>query len=278
MYQILAEISVGSVTTMVTGIASVWGPKILLALITLVVGWIISGKIGYFVRKQLKKKEIDPTLVPFLSTLVSTLIKACVVISAISTLGIEATSFAALFAAAGLAVGMALSGTLQNFAGGVIILILRPFNVGDVIEAQGYTGKVEEIKIFETILLTPDNRVIHIPNGKLQNDSLINYSTMEDRRVDFVFGIGYNDDIDEARKVIRSVVDSYSQIKQDPEPFIMVGELADSSVNFTVRLWANAADYWDVHFGVIEDVKKALDKAGISIPFPQQDVHMHQAG
>lgn len=278
MYQILAEISVGSVTTMVTGIASVWGPKILLALITLVVGWIISGKIGHFVRKQLKKKEIDPTLVPFLSTLVSTLIKACVVISAISTLGIEATSFAALFAAAGLAVGMALSGTLQNFAGGVIILILRPFNVGDVIEAQGYTGKVEEIKIFETILLTPDNRVIHIPNGKLQNDSLINYSTMEDRRVDFVFGIGYNDDIDEARKVIRSVVDSYSQIKQDPEPFIMVGELADSSVNFTVRVWVDAADYWDVHFGVIEDVKKALDKAGISIPFPQQDVHMHQAG
>ncbi len=278
MLHTLAEVSTDTIVNAVTGLVTAWAPMILLALLTLVIGWKASHWIGALIGAQLKRHEVDPSLIPFLTSLVAAILKAGVIVSAISTLGVEATSFAAIFAAMGLAVGMALSGTLQNFAGGVVILILRPFKVGDVIEAQGYTGKVGEIRIFETVLLTPDNKMIHIPNGKLQNDCLVNYSTMEDRRVDFTFGIGYDDDIDSARDVIRGVIDTYAQVHKDPEPFIKVGELADSSVNFTVRIWANAADYGDLYFGITEDVKKALDKAGISIPYPQQDVHMRQVG
>lgn len=256
-----------------------WGVKILLALITLVVGWKVAGWIGILVGKQLDKKGVDATVKPFICTLVSTLIKVGVAVTAIETVGVQATSFAAIFAAMGLAVGMALSGTLQNFAGGVMLLIFRPFKVGDVIEAQGFTGCVKEIQIFQTILLTPDNKMIHIPNGKLSNDSMVNYSTMPERRVDFSFGIGYGDSIDKAREVIQSVLAEQGEIITDQEgrePFIKVGELADSSVNFTVRVWVKAADYWTVHFTTIENVKKAFDAEGISIPFPQQDVYMHQ--
>lgn len=278
MLHTLAEVSTDTIVNAVTVQVTAYAPMILLALLTLVIGWKASNWIGSLIGTQLKRHEVDPSLIPFLTSLAAAILKAGVIVSSISTLGVEATSFAAIFAAMGLAVGMALSGTLQNFAGGVVILILRPFKVGDVIEAQGYTGKVEEIRVFETILLTPDNKMIHIPNGKLQNDCLVNYSTMEDRRVDFKFGIGYDDDIDAARDVIRGVIDTYAQVHKDPEPFIKVGELADSSVNFTVRIWANAADYWDLYFGITEDVKKALDKAGISIPYPQQDVHMRQVG
>jgi len=275
---ILAEFNASNFMEVITAQAVAWAPKILLALVTLAVGWMVAGWVGSLVGKALAKKRVDETLRPFLTTLVSAILKVGVVLTAITTAGVEATSFAAIFAAMGLAVGMALSGTLQNFAGGVILLVLRPFRVGDVIEAQGYTGKVSEIQIFQTILLTPDNKMIHIPNGKLQNDSLINYSTMPDRRVDFTFGIGYDDDIDQAREVILGVINTYDQVFQDPAPFVKVGELADSSVNFTVRIWAKAEDYWDLYFGITEDVKKALDKAGISIPYPQQDVHMHQVG
>lgn len=267
--------------SILTASAAEWGGKVLLALITLAVGWKVAGWIGVLVGKQLDKKGVDATVKPFICTLVATLIKVGVAVSAISTVGVEATSFAAIFAAMGLAIGMALSGTLQNFAGGVMLLIFRPFNVGDVIESQGFTGCVKEIQIFQTILLTPDNKMIHLPNGKVSNDSMVNYSTMPERRVDFTFGIGYGDDIDQAREVLKSVIAENSAIITDQdgrEPFIVVGELADSSVNFTVRVWVNAADYWTVNFSVIENVKKAFDKANISIPFPQQDVHMHQAG
>jgi small conductance mechanosensitive channel len=256
-----------------------WGVNILLALITLVVGWKVSGWVAILVGKKLDRGGVDETVKPFICTLVSTLIKVGVVLSAIQTVGIEATSFAAIFAAAGLAVGMALSGTLQNFAGGVMLLVFRPFKVGDFIEAQGHAGIVKEIQIFQTILLTPDNKMIHIPHGKLPNDSMVNYSTMPERRIDFTFGIGYGDSIDKARHVIESVLAEQSEIITDQEgrePFVKVGELADSSVNFTVRVWAKSADYWDVHFTTIENVKKAFDAEGISIPFPQQDVHMHQ--
>lgn len=256
-----------------------WGMRILLALVTLLIGWKVAGWVGSLLGSRLEKKGVDATVRPFICTLVSTLIRAGVVVSAIGTVGIEATSFAAIFAAMGLAVGMALSGTLQNFAGGVMLLIFRPFKVGDVIQAQGFTGCVNEIQIFQTILLTPDNKMIHIPNGKLSNDSMVNFSTMSERRVDFTFGIGYGDSIDKARSVLESVLSEQKAIITDQagrEPFIKVGELADSSVNFTVRVWVNAPDFWDVHFTTIENVKKAFDAEGISIPFPQQDVHMHQ--
>lgn len=256
---------------------AIWGPKIILAGITFVVGWKIADCVGRLVEKAIDRRHIDPTLKPFISSLITMLIKVGVVVSAITTAGVEATSFAAIFAAMGLAIGMALSGTLQNFAGGVVLLVIRPFKVGDVIEAQGFTGTVEAIQIFQTILLTPDNKMIHIPNGKLQNDSLINYSTKPTRRVDFSFSIGYGEDVDKAREVILAVIHSIPQIHGNPEPFIQLGMLADSSVNITVRVWANNADYWDVHFSMLEQVKKALDAAGIRIPCPQRNIFIHQA-
>ena len=254
--------------------AAIWGPKLLLALLTLAIGWKIAGVMGRVLEKALDRRRIDPTLKPFLSSLLTMLIKTGVVVTAITTAGIQATSFAAIFAAMGLAIGLALSGTLQNFAGGVVLLIIRPFRVGDVIEAQGFIGKVSKIEIFQTLLVTGDNKVIHVPNGKLQNDSITNYSTMPERRVDFSFGIGYDDNIDRAREVIAEVISGISEIKSFPDPQIVVGELADSSVNLTVRVWAATPDYWTVHFAMNERVKKALDAAGISIPFPQRDLHV----
>lgn len=274
MNTLLSEMDVSNLVTL----GADWGVKILLALVTLVVGWKLAGWLGKLMEKQLIRRGVDETVRPFICTLISTLARAGVVVSAIETVGIQATSFAAIFAAMGLAIGMALSGTLQNFAGGVILLILRPFKVGDVIEAQGYTAKVKEIQIFQTILLTPDNKMIHIPNGKLSNDSLTNYSTMTERRIELIFGIGYDDCIDKAREVIKRVIDANPAVIQEEarKPLIAVSQLGDSSVNFTVRVWVKAADYWDVNFATIEQVKKAFDAEGISIPFPQQDLHLHK--
>lgn len=259
----------------ITDQAVIWGPKVLLAVITFVVGWKVAGIIGNMMGKAMDRKEMDPTLKPFIVSFLTALIKVGVVLTAISTAGIEATSFAAIFAAMGLAIGMALSGTLQNFAGGVILLIIRPFKVGDVIEAQGFIGAVREIQIFQTILLTGDNKMIHIPNGKLQNDSMINYSTMPDRRVDFSFGIGYGDDIQKAREVILKVIAKHGEIYETPEPMVKVGELAASAVNLTTRVWCKSSDYWGVKFALNEEVKQALDAAGISIPYPQRDMHVY---
>ena len=189
--------------------------------------------------------------------------------------GVEMTSFIAVLGAAGLAVGLALQGTLQNFAGGVIILLFKPYKVGDYIETQGYAGTVKEIQIFTTIMHTPDNKVIIIPNSPIATGSLINYSAQETRRVDFTFGIGYGDDIEKAKKVLNNILDKHEKVMKDPLPFVRVVELADSSVNFAVRAWAKSADYWDVYLDVTEAVKKSFDKEGISIPFPQSDVHIY---
>lgn len=258
-------------------VVSAWGFKIGFALLTLFIGWKLSNWSGRLVCRALDKKGVDPTLGPFLSSLVSMVIKIAVVVSAIQTAGIQATSFAAIVGAAGLAVGMALSGTLQNFSGGVILLIIRPFRVGDVIEAQGYVGKVRGIQIFQTILLTGDNRMIHIPNGKLSNESLINYSTMPTRRVDATFGISYDDRIDHARDVIMGVISQLEQVHETPAPFVKVSTLGASSVDIAVRVWVDSADYWGVHFSLNEQVKEAFDEAGISMPFPQRNVIIHQA-
>jgi small conductance mechanosensitive channel len=266
-----------TLTETVVGVASNYGPKIVLAIVTLCVGWIVSAWAGSLTRKQLAKRNVDETLRPFLSGLVSIVVKVGVVITAVSTLGVEATSFAAVLAAAALAIGMALSGTLQNFAGGVMLLVFRPFGVGHVIEAQGFKGKVADIQLFQTRLLTPDNRTIYIPNGALSSGALVNFSLEDQRRVDFTFGIGYDDDIEEARRLILQVAASQGKVLTDPEPFVQVSELADSSVNFAVRLWCEADDYWDVFFYMNEEVKKTFDANGVSIPYPQQDVHMHDA-
>jgi small conductance mechanosensitive channel len=196
-------------------------------------------------------------------------------IAVASMVGIQTTSFIAVLGAAGLAVGLALQGSLANFAGGVLILLFKPFKVGDVIEAQGHLGVVKQIQIFNTILTTGDNRIVIIPNGPLSNGSLVNINQEPTRRIDFSFGIGYGDDIDKAKSVLEGLVGAESRILKDPAHLIAVEALADSSVNIKVRVWVNTADYWGVFFGMTETVKKTFDKEGISIPFPQRDVHMH---
>jgi len=251
-----------------------YGGQLVLAILTLIIGFWVIGKISKGIKKVFILKGVDETLQPFLMGILSYMLKILLVISVMSMVGIKMTSFIAILGAAGLAVGMALSGTLQNFAGGVMLLMLKPFKKGDFIEAQGYMGVVDEIQIFSTILKTVDNRVVFIPNGGLSTSSLINYSREEQRRVDFSFGIGYGDDIDKARAVILDVIHAHDKILSDPAPFIVVGELADSSVNLTTRVWSKGADYWEVFFYMNEAVKKAFDKNGISIPFPQTDVHV----
>ncbi len=251
-----------------------YGGQLVLAIITLIVGFWIIARISKAFKKGFRSKSIDDTLQPFLVGIVNYTLKILLVISVMTMVGIKMTSFIAILGAAGLAVGMALSGTLQNFAGGVMLLILKPFKKGDYIEAQGYTGVVDEVQIFNTKLKTLDNRIIYIPNGGLSTSSLINFSQEPTRRVDFSFGIGYNDDIDKAKSVIAQVINSNEKALSDPEPFIAVGELADSSVNITTRVWVNAIDYWDFFFYMNENVKKEFDKQGISIPFPQTDVHL----
>ncbi|GAA6172668.1 mechanosensitive ion channel [Colwellia sp. KU-HH00111] len=253
-----------------------YGPKLVGAIAVWIIGgWIVKA-IGKGAEKALSKGGTDPSLMPFLTGIINGLLKVMLVITVLGMLGIEMTSFIAILGAAGLAVGMALSGTLQNFAGGVMILIFKPFKIGDVIDAQGYTGKVSEIQIFNTIMKTPDNKTIIIPNGGLSTSSMINYSTEATRRVDWTIGIGYGDDADKARAVIQRLCDEDARILKDPELFIAVSELADSSVNFAVRAWVNAADYWGVYFDLNEKVYKTFESEGLNIPFPQMDVHVHK--
>lgn len=261
-------ISTESFWSLVSGIA--------FGIIVLLVGLAVIGAMTRGARKLMTKREVDPSLIPFLATVLNILLKVGLVLVVLEMIGIQATSFIAILGAAGLAIGMALSGTLQNFAGGVMILLFKPFKVGDYISAQGHSGTVNEIQIFNTILKTPDNVTIIIPNGGLSTSAMTNYSVEERRRVDFVFGIGYGDSIEKGRSVLKEIIAADSRILQDPEPFIKVGELGDSSVNFTVRVWTKASDYWGVHFDTKEAVYNRFNEAGLNIPFPQMDVHVHQ--
>jgi small conductance mechanosensitive channel len=253
-----------------------YGPKLIYGIIVLFLGLWITKIMTRSISKLMAKRNIDASLRPFVRSSVSIVLKALVIITVAGMLGVEMTSFVAMLGAAGFAIGMALSGTLQNFAGGVMILIFKPFKVGDYIEAQSYFGLVVEIQIFNTILNTPDNKVIIIPNGGLSTGSMVNYSKNPTRRLDFTFGIGYSDDIDKAKAVLYDIVNAYDNILKDPAAFIAVSELGDSSVNFIVRVWVKSENYWAVHFYLPEQVKKGFDNNGISIPFPQRDVHLHQ--
>lgn len=219
---------------------------------------------------------MDPSLAPFLKSLISAVLKVMLLISVIGMVGVEATSFVAVLGAMGLAIGLALQGTLQNFAGGVIILLLKPFKVGDVIDAQGYIGSVHSIQIFNTYLKTPDNKTIIIPNGGLANSSMTNYSTEPRRRVDWTFGVGYGDSTEKTRETLMELIKADSRILSDPEPFIALSELGDSSVNFVVRVWVEASDYWGVNFDMNEKVYNKFNDAGLNIPYPQMDVHVHK--
>lgn len=254
-----------------------YGPKLIGAVVTLVVGmWLISI-IRNILRKRFEKQNVDPSLRVFLNSMIGIALKLMLWISVIGMMGVQMTLFIAIFGAAGLAVGMALSGTLQNFAGGVIILIFKPFKVGDFIDAQGHAGTVTEIQIFNTILKTPDNKTIIIPNGGLSTGSMTNFSTEAKRRVDLTFGIAYGDDVDKAREVLMKLIKADERIINDPaEPFIAVSELADSSVNLVVRVWAEASNYWGIYFDLTEKVYKTFDKEGLNIPFPQMDVHIQK--
>jgi small conductance mechanosensitive channel len=252
-----------------------YGPKLLGAIVVLILGLWIIRVFTKAVVKIMEKQNTSDSLRPFVRSLVNVLLKVLLVVSVLGMIGIEMTSFIAILGAAGLAVGMALSGTLQNFAGGVMILVFKPYKVGDVIDAQGYIGSVTEIQIFNTILKTPDNKTIIIPNGGLSTGSMTNYSTEEKRRVDWTFGIGYGDNVDKAKAVIKKLCDNDTRILKDPEVFIAVSELADSSVNFVVRAWVKSVDYWGVFFDMNENVYKTFNAEGLNIPFPQMDVHVH---
>ena len=253
-----------------------YGQKLAIGLLILIIGLWVAGVITKAAKKLMAAKGFDAALQGFLGSMISIVLKVLVVITALGTLGIEMTSFVAILGAASLAVGMALSGTLQNFAGGVMILIFKPFKVGDVLEAQGYTGSVSDIQIFNTIMKTPDNKTIIIPNGGLSTGSMVNYSTEPRRRVDWTIGIGYGDDVDKARTVIQGMLDADSRILKDPTTTIVVGELADSSVNLGVKAWVEADDYWGVFFDMNEKVYKNFEKEGLNIPYPQMDVHVHK--
>lgn len=251
-----------------------YGPKVILAVVVLIIGLWVIKKIVNSMEKAMLKKNVDPGLVPFLRGITGALLKVMLVISVISMLGVATTSFVAILGAAGLAVGLALSGTLQNFAGGVIILVIKPFKVGDFIDALGYTGTVNEIQIFNTILKTPDNKTVILPNGNLSTSALVNFSTEATRRVDLSFGIGYTDDIDKAKSILMRLLQEDDRVMKDPAPTVTVAQLADSSVNFNVRPWVQAGDYWGVYWDMQEKVKKTFDAEGVSIPFPQMDVHL----
>lgn len=253
-----------------------FAPTLVLAAVTLIIGLFLAKALGNIVAKSLSQKSVDPSLGKFLASITSTTFKIVVFISVLGILGIKTTSFIAILGSAGLAIGLALQGSLSNFAGGVIILLLKPFRVGDVITAQGFTGSVESINVFTTKLKTPDNKVIYIPNAPLANGAITNISEEKTRRVDFTFGIGYGDNLKDAKNIILNTIKADSRVLQEPAPFIAVSELADSSVNFVVRVWTKAEDYWGVHFDGIENVKLALDENKISIPYPQTDIHVTQ--
>ena len=226
---------------------------------------------------MLQRSEVDATLIGFLTNLIYIGAMALVIITALGKLGVNTASFAAVIAAAGLAIGFALQGSLANFAAGVMLVIFRPFQVGDYVEAGGVSGTVEEIQIFATMFKTPDNKQVVVGNAAVTDGTIVNYSAKDTRRVDLVFGIGYDDDIKKAKDLLQKIRDEGERILNDPAPTVGLLELADSSVNFAVRPWVQTADYWDVYFALQERVKLAFDAAGISIPYPQSDVHMHQA-
>lgn len=260
----------------ITGFVLTYGPRLIGAVVVLIVGLWITGALTRLVKKSLEKSDTDPALQTFIGSMTNVLLKILVYVTAISVLGVPMTSFIAILGASFFAIGLALSGTLQNFAGGVMILLFKPFKVGHFIEAQGHMGTVKEIQVFNTILNTPDNKIIIIPNGGLSTSSLTNFSMMPTRRVDWTFGIAYGDDVDKAYEVLRRLIAEDERILQDPAPFVAVRELGDSSVDFVVRAWVNSGDFWGVFFRMNEQVYRTFDKEGLSIPFPQRDVHLYQ--
>jgi len=258
-----------------SGLVIEYGLNVLWALVTLILGLWLIRILGKAFARLMEKSNFDVSLEKFLLSLVRIGLKILLVITVISMLGVEMTSFIAILGAAGLAVGLALQGSLANFAGGVLLLVFKPFKVDDFIEAQGYLGKVSAIQVFNTILKTPDNKTIVIPNGILSNGSITNFTTEEQRRIEWTFGIGYGDDLRKAKEILNDLIKSDTRILSEPPSLVAVSELGDNSVNFVARAWVKSTDYWDVYFDMQEKVKLTFDQKGISIPFPQRDVHVY---
>ncbi len=261
-------------TEKLSGMITEYAPKVIGAIITLIIGFMIIGWIVGIVKSMMQKRGVDPTITPFLTSLVSVGLKVMLLLSVAGMFGVETTSFVAIFGAMAFAIGMALQGSLGHFASGVMILIFKPYKVGDLVDLSGNIGVVDEVQIFNTLLITPDNKKIIIPNGVVTSGIITNISGQGEIRVDMTYGIGYDDDIDKARMIMQDVAKRCPQVLQQKPVDIFVAELADSSVNFTVRPWAKSEHYWDVYFFMMENIKKEFDNAGIGIPFPQMDLHV----
>lgn len=249
------------------------GKTILVAVIIYIVGRFLVSLINRLVKNTMERRNLDPSIKTFVCSFVNIMLTVLLIIAVVSALGVNTTSFAALLASFGVAAGMALSGNLSNFAGGLIILLLKPFRVGDYIEAQGFAGTVSEILIFNTVLKTVDNKVIFLPNGALSSGSIINYSREEKRRVDFTVSVEYGQDVDEAKKVLQEIFAKDSRILKEPAPFVALASMAASSVDLTARVWVSAADYWAVFFETQETIYAEFNKRGIAFPFPQLTIH-----
>ena len=254
-----------------------WSINIVMALVIFIVGKMVVKALTNLAKKIMEKANVDSLLIDFIGGIINGILLLFVVIASLNQLGVDTTSLIALIGAAGLAVGLALQGSLQNFASGVMLIIFRPFKDGDFVDAGGVMGVVEKIAIFTTTMKTPDNKEIIVPNGAIFGGTITNFSARDTRRVDMVFGIGYDDDLLKAKQVIIDILEADDRILKDPAPAVAVGELGDSSVNFNVRPWVNSADFWPVFNDTHEKIKLEFDKQGISIPYPQMDVHQHAA-
>jgi len=273
---VIKAVSDGNFDTLLNKLISLGvdaGKSILLAVVIYIAGRFIINLINRLVRQMLERKNVDATIQSFLKSFVSILLNLLLVITVVSALGINTTSFAALLASFGVAAGMALSGNLQNLAGGLIILLFKPFKVGDMIEAQGVLGIVKEIQIIHTILQTPDNKEIFVPNGSLSSGSITNYRKMETRRVDFTVSVEYGTDVEKVTNALRDIADADSRVLKDPQAFIALSGLADSSVNFTFRVWVKGTDYWPVYFDLNKQIYEEFNHQEIKFPFPQLQIH-----
>lgn len=270
--EIVMEISVDKIWELMTA----YGLKVIAAIAIFVIGRWIAKIFRSVANKVMRNRNVDETIGAFVRNFIYYVLLTFFVLAAINQLGVQTTSFIAIIGAAGLAVGLALQGSLSNFASGFLLIIFRPFKIGDYIECAGAAGTVEKIQIFTTQLLSPDNKTVIIPNARITADNIVNYSTQGTRRCDLTFGIGYQDDIDTAKKILEELIAADERILKDPAPKIAVSALADSSVNFVVRPWVNSTDYWNVYCDLTEQVKKRFDAEGVTIPFPQRDIHVYE--
>lgn len=252
------------------------GPEVLLAIVFLLAGWWLIGQFKKIARKRMEHRNVDPSLIDFIGSMIAIILRILLIISVAGMIGIETTSFVAAIGAAGLAIGLALQGSLSNFAGGVLILFFKPFKVGDFIEGKGGTGTVERIDILHTTLNTPNNIKVIIPNGQLSNNEINNYSQNDTRRAVFSVGIGYDDDVKLARNTILKVLEADGRTLAEPKPVVWLEQLGDNSLNLTVRAWCKNSEYWDYFFQNMEKIKESLDEANINIPYPQRDIHIYQ--